>query len=191
MSCDNKAVVIDPAPGCAEKINRALHHKKMTMEAIWITHSHWDHIAGCSELLQGRSVPVVVHALDADNLTHPGTDGIPSWVKVEPVKAVTLVRDGDALTLGSSAWKVLHTPGHSLGSVCYYHQEKGWLFSGDTLFKGTMGNISFPTSAPALMNDSLKKLCTLPEDTIVLPGHGPATTIGAEREWMEVVIREV
>ena len=86
---------------------------------------------------------------------------------------------------------VIHTPGHSLGSVCFYYEKEGILLSGDTLFKGTMGNVSFPTSSPALMGETLLKLSRLPPATKVFPGHGLATTIGDEQSWMASVAQNL
>ena len=125
-----------------------------------------------------------MHQLDAENLIDPGSDGIPSWVPLQPIVDLTFVTDGDELPLGSGIWTVLHSPGHSMGSVCFYNAKEGLLISGDTLFKGTMGNISFPTSAPDLMADTLVRLSSLPAATKIFPGHGSASTIGDERSWM-------
>jgi glyoxylase-like metal-dependent hydrolase (beta-lactamase superfamily II) len=177
-------VVVDPGPKSAETIDGYLqrHGKKLT--AIWLTHSHWDHIADCAEVVSHHPVPVMVHRLDADNLIHPGSDGIPCPFPLTAITSFVPIGDGDRLALGSGAWEVLHTPGHSVGSVCFYNSEEAILLSGDTLFKGTMGNISFPTSAPSLMADTLARLSALPLATVILPGHGPQTTIAQERPWM-------
>ncbi len=81
-------------------------------------------------------------------------------------------------------FQVLHTPGHSVGSVCFYEPDHHLILTGDTLFKGAIGNLSFPTSQPFLMESSLAKLGRLPPDTRVFPGHGPSTTIKAESYWL-------
>jgi len=183
-SSSKEAVVVDPAPESADKIFSLLEEKDKTLSAIWITHSHWDHTADCRFLLEEQKVPVVVHKYDADNLQTPGCDGLPCYVDMQSVTPSKYVKEGDILTIGESTWKVIHTPGHSPGSVCFYNEKEGALISGDTLFAKTMGNISFPTSSPHLMGTSLFRLSTLPPSTRVFPGHGESTTIGNERSWM-------
>ncbi len=183
-SSSDEAVIVDPAPQSARAVMDVLRRHQKTAIAIWITHSHWDHIADCHALLADHHIPVMVHRLDAENLVHPGSDGIPSWGPIESVAAPLLLKDGEQLRLGQSVWNVVHTPGHSPGSVCFYNAEEGILLSGDTLFRGTMGNVSFPTSSPSLMGQTLEKLASLPPATRVLPGHGLETTIEAECSWM-------
>jgi len=179
-----QAVAIDPAPESTDRIIQILEQKNKTLSAIWLTHSHWDHTADCSFLLEYQKVPVLVHKHDADNLVHPGADGLPAFLDMQPVTPTKYIENGEVLTIGESRWEVIHVPGHSPGSVCFYNQEEGVLISGDTLFAGTMGNISFPTSSPHLMGTSLFRLSSLPPSTRVFPGHGRATTIEAERNWM-------
>jgi len=184
LTSQEEAVVVDPAPGSLKKISALLEERGVKLTAVWITHSHWDHVADCRGFVDSYTIHVYVHKLDADNLTHPGSDGIPSWVLVQPVENVTFVADGEKLKCGDQEWTVIHTPGHSLGSVCFYNEREGKLISGDTLFRGTMGKVSFPTSDPDLMNETLLKLSQLPPETEVYPGHGPSTSIRRERSWM-------
>jgi glyoxylase-like metal-dependent hydrolase (beta-lactamase superfamily II) len=184
LTSQEEAVVVDPAPGSLKKISALLEERGVKLTAVWITHSHWDHVADCRGFVDSYTIRVYVHKLDADNLTHPGSDGIPSWVPIQPVENVTFVADGEKLKCGDQEWTVIHTPGHSLGSVCFYNEREGKLISGDTLFRGTMGKVSFPTSDPDLMNETLLKLSQLPPETEVYPGHGPSTSIRRERSWM-------
>ena len=179
----HKAVIIDPAPGSTENIVKILTQKNLTPIAIWLTHSHWDHIADTATLKQKYNIPVFIHEEDAPNLQEPGTDGLPYWVHIEGVQNYTPIKEGDILDIGNLHFRVIDTPGHTPGGVCFYCPEEQILFSGDTLFKGTIGNLSFPTSCPNLMWPSLKKISLLPADTKVYPGHGPRTTIGAE-SWL-------
>jgi glyoxylase-like metal-dependent hydrolase (beta-lactamase superfamily II) len=99
------------------------------------------------------------------------------------VKADGFLIEGQKLTVGDLDIEVIHTPGHTPGGVCFYLPKEKVLISGDTLFRGTIGNLNFPTSRPDLMWGSLKKLAALPADTKVYPGHGGSTTIGAEK-WI-------
>lgn len=178
-----EAVFIDPAPGSAEALLDFVHEHQLTPKAIWLTHSHWDHIADVAKLLKKFPVPVLIHPEDAENLIHPGSDKLPCWITIEGVTPTHLLQEGEILTIGTSKAKVIFTPGHTPGGVCFYLPEEKLLFSGDTLFQGTIGNLSFPTARPSLMWKSLAKLDKLPSDTVILPGHGPSSTIGAE-SWL-------
>jgi glyoxylase-like metal-dependent hydrolase (beta-lactamase superfamily II) len=179
-----EAVVIDPGPSCEKEVCSFLSEELLSLKAIWITHSHLDHFAGCKKLVDTFHVPVAISALDAPNLEQPGKDKIDLWIKCEAVTPTFLLRDKDSLSCGESIWTVIHTPGHSPGSCCFYNAEENALFSGDTLFRGTYGRCDFPFSDSHLMAESLHKLSLLPEETVVYPGHGPSTTIGREKSWM-------
>lgn len=185
VACSNsrQAVIIDPAPGSYSAIVDFLSKHSLTPIAIWLTHSHWDHIVDTAAVKAKYGVPVSIHSLDAANLERPGSDRLPCWVSIEGVVPDAFFDEGDHLHLGGMDFVVIHTPGHTPGGVCFYCPEEKVLISGDTLFKGTIGNLSFPTSRPDLMWTSLDKLAKLPPDTRVFPGHGAATTIGAER-WL-------
>jgi glyoxylase-like metal-dependent hydrolase (beta-lactamase superfamily II) len=100
------------------------------------------------------------------------------------------LRDGDSFMVGNLRFDVLHTPGHTEGSVCLISHEAGVVFSGDTLFPGGWGRVDLPGGDPDAMMDSLRRLTALPDPLRVLPGHGRTTTIGAERPWLELVARE-
>lgn len=178
-----KAAIVDPAPESAHKIITYLTENQLTPDKILLTHSHWDHIADTSILKKKYHIPVYIHSLDTPNLLEPGADGLPCWIEIEGVQPDRLVKEGDEIAVGNLKARVIETPGHTPGGVCFYFEEPGVLISGDTLFKGTIGNLSFGTSRPHLMWDSLKKLAALPPQTQVYPGHGPSTTIGAEK-WL-------
>lgn len=178
-----EAVIIDPAPDCFENVQQYLQTHGLKATKILLTHSHWDHIADVSPLKETLNIPVYVHALDAPNLEQPGSDGLPCWIHFPGVKPDHFLQEGDILPVGNLRFQVLHTPGHSPGSVAFYAAEEGVLFSGDTLFKGTIGNLAFPTSQPDFMWKSLDQLAKLPPSTQVYPGHGPSTQIGWE-SWL-------
>lgn len=178
-----KAAIVDPAPESAHKIITYLTENQLIPDKILLTHSHWDHIADTSVLKKKYHIPVYIHSLDTPNLLEPGADGLPCWIEIEGVQPDRLVKEGDEIAVGNLKAHVIETPGHTPGGVCFYFEEPGVLISGDTLFKGTIGNLSFGTSRPHLMWDSLKKLAGLPPQTQVYPGHGPSTTIGAEK-WL-------
>lgn len=177
------AAAIDPSMGSAELILSFCEEHNLRLEHIFLTHSHWDHIVDVSILKEKSDALIWVHPLDVENLEHPGADGLPTFFKIEGVTPDRFFHDGHELFLGKIQIKIIHTPGHSPGSVVLYLPKEKLLLSGDTLFQGSMGNVSFPNSSPDDMWSSLKKLSQLPADTRVCPGHGPDTQIGKE-SWM-------
>lgn len=183
-SHSREAAIIDPAPDSASAIEAFLTQQNFNPQKILLTHSHWDHIADVNHLKEKYALPVLIHSLDVPNLQHPGTDGLPCWIHIIGVEPDILLQEGEQIKVGELSFQVLHTPGHSPGCICFFEPQQHVLFSGDTLFKGTIGNLSFPTSQPTLMSSSLAKLAQLPPQTRVFPGHGPSTTIQAESEWL-------
>jgi hydroxyacylglutathione hydrolase len=180
---ERKAVVIDPSQGSTSAVLEKCCELDLHIEKVLITHSHWDHIADLHELIQKTSATVCVHPLDAANVAEPGTDGIPLPFFIPGVKPDRFLENGDYVVIGSHRCQVLHTPGHSPGSVCYYFSDKKCLFTGDTLFEGSIGNLHLPTSEPEKMWESLRGISELPSDTRIIPGHGRDTLLSAET-WL-------
>lgn len=178
-----KAAVVDPSFDSDPLILEFLTKNDLQLEKILLTHSHWDHIAGVYNLLEQLSVPVYIHSLDQPNLRTPGIDQLPMMIPFRGVENSLILKEDDLINVGDLLFKVIHTPGHSPGGVCFYCEKEGILISGDTLFKGSMGTLSLPTAQPERMWESLKKLSRLPIETKVYPGHGPSTTIGKE-SWL-------
>ncbi|HLB52937.1 MAG TPA: MBL fold metallo-hydrolase, partial [Chlamydiales bacterium] len=143
-------------------------------------HSHWDHIVDVMVLKEKTGASLWVHRLDAGNVERPGSDQLPLPFVVSGVKPDHLLEDGDLVQVGNLQLEVIHTPGHSPGSICYYIRDHNLLFSGDTLFFAAIGRTDLPTGSPETIWDSLKKLAELPPETKVIPGHGPETSIGKE-----------
>ena len=179
----NKAAVIDPAPGSFSLLVSYLENNHLNPTVILITHSHWDHIGDAAAVKAKYQIPLYIHPLDAENLESPGADGLPCWIDIPGTIPTNLVKEEDVIPVGDLLFSVIDTPGHTPGGVCFYCRTENVLFSGDTLFKGTIGNLSFSTGRPALMWPSLAKLALLPPETKVYPGHGATTTIGNER-WL-------
>jgi hydroxyacylglutathione hydrolase len=178
-----EAAIIDAPAGVMQGILNAVEHEQLTVKMILITHSHWDHIADAAKLKEKLGIPLYIHALDRENLKKPGSDGLPLFFPVDGVEADHGIKQGDKLEVGHLQLEVIETPGHTPGGVCFWIVKEKVLFSGDTLFQGSMGRVDFPMSNPQFMWESLKKLAKLPPDTKVYPGHGAPTTVAAEA-WM-------
>ena len=176
--------IIDPTFDSARPIEAIIEANGIKIVAIYLTHSHLDHIADLAKLKKRFNCPVFVHKLDRPNVVDPGSDGLPLPCKIEGVEPEGEFEEGKMYECGSLSFKILHTPGHSRGSVCLYFKEEKALISGDTLFRGTIGRIDLPGSDSDAMFLSLKKLENLPEDVRVYPGHGSATTIREEKKWL-------
>ena len=168
-----------------------LKTNELKPNALLLTHCHSDHIAGIDQLLSlTGTIPVYAHALEQEWNMDPmlnlsGLAGRPTTATA-PTK---VLEDGQTLTLGNSTWRVVHTPGHSPGSVCFIHDESNQAIVGDTLFAGSIGRHDFPTSnVDDLRNSIQKTIMSLPEDMMVYPGHGPSTTIGHERQTNPFVV---
>lgn len=148
-----------------------------------LTHTHVDHIAGVAEFRKRfPGVPVLVHQAEAGFLGDPELNlSIALGKPISLGEADVLLHDGDSLDLSGTSWRVIHVPGHSPGSIALYNAASETLIAGDALFAGSIGRTDFPTSDhDALIASIQRKLYTLPDTTMVLPGHGPKTTIGRE-----------
>ena len=177
---DCRAAVIDPGEQ-APDILAVVQERGLTVEAILLTHVHFDHMMAAAELAAATGAPVMAPAGDAAALSDPKLNLSELFL---PGGALTLaadrlLADGDEVTVGALTLRTLHTPGHTPGSSCYRCGDM--LFTGDTLFAGSVGRIDFPGGDGVAMRDSLALLAALPGETTILPGHGPESTIDAER----------
>lgn len=165
-----------------EPLFDALEASGRTPLGILLTHCHHDHIAGIDQALSRFGpLPIRCHRLEAEWNQQPLLNlsallGMPTEVTAPD----ETFEEGDPCPIGPG-WRMLHLPGHSPGSCGFLHESSGTLIAGDTLFAGSMGRVDFPTSDPAAMRHSLGRLLELPDEVVVLPGHGPGTSIGAER----------
>lgn len=187
LACEKtkKAALIDAPQDSAKRYIVLVEKYQLNVQGLLLTHTHQDHIVEIIPLKQKFQMAVYVHPLDAPNLQSPGADRLPIFMEREAIDPDELLEDGELFKLGEITIKVIHTPGHSPGGICFYIEKEDLLISGDTLFQGSMGRIDFPTSNPKDMAESLKKLAALPAETRVIPGHGPETTIGAEMSWLK------
>lgn len=180
----SEAIVIDPGLQ-PELIFEVLERERLSVAAILNTHGHADHIGGNAAIKQAfPEAPLVIGAGEVEYLTDPGLNLSASFgYRVTSPPADLTVQDGDIVEFAGIALEVLEIPGHSLGHVAYLHRGKPYVvFGGDILFQGGIGRFDFPGSDGRLLIDGIRgKLLTLPDDTIVYPGHGPATTVGEEK----------
>lgn len=177
----DNAVVIDPADS-ANTILKVLENNRLTLRKILLTHGHFDHILACEELREKTGAEVFIHEKDFGKLTDT-VKNLFEWHgvgKYNPIKSATVINEGDVITQDEFSVTVMHTPGHTSGSVCYI--GSGVIFSGDTLFAGSIGRTDFPTSSVKQMHESLKKLAALDKDYTVLSGHGPQTKLSEEKK---------
>ncbi len=180
------AAVIDPGDD-AEGIRRTLKAHGLTLSAILLTHVHFDHIGAVDALIGDGAIPLYCHRDDVAALTDARWNlsaffGEPLTVSAEAIP----VNEGDTVTVGELNFTVLHTPGHTKGSVCYRVEDH--LFSGDTLFCESIGRIDFPGGDVQAMRCSLHRLLSLEGDARVHPGHGEETTLSHERQYNPYVM---
>jgi hydroxyacylglutathione hydrolase len=182
-----EAIAIDTATPCVEWVTTTLAERGWTLKLIVSTHRHWDHIGDNAPLSEATGAKIAAHSLDRDGLEHPSTLMAPFAI-VPSVPALDLA-EGSRIKFGDIELEVLHTPGHTQGSVCLQATRERLLFSGDTLFAGSWGRTDLPGGSHDQMVDSLARLSALPTDLRVLPGHGRPTTIADEHPWLEEVAR--
>ncbi|AKJ63876.1 MBL fold metallo-hydrolase [Kiritimatiella glycovorans] len=180
---DTHALVIDPGAG-GERIDRVLREKKWEVAAYLITHGHADHLNALGGLHRRRRAPVAMHPADAewafdDRNQIPGYYGVPE----RPDTIERELADGQIWEDAGLRYRIITTPGHSPGGVCFHFEDEQVLFSGDTLFQGSVGRTDLPSGDAKVLSDSLKKLLARVGDRCrVHPGHGAPTTIGAEKK---------
>ncbi len=176
------AVILDPG-GDENLILEMVASSGATPRAILLTHGHIDHIAAVGVVKEKLQIPLYVGQADQDLLVNP-SDFVSTFYgkPVHSPPADFLVTDEQLLTFGTIALRVLATPGHTPGGVCYLDERQGALFCGDTLFYGSVGRTDLPGGSYDQLIESIRtKILTLPDEIVCLPGHGPKTTVGAER----------
>lgn len=177
-----KAVVVDPGADL-KLIEDVLHKHELTVVLILNTHGHFDHVGANGALKTLTGAPLLIHAADGKLLQMASLQAANYGLTVEnSPPADTELKDGDILKFGEQTLRVLHTPGHSPGGVCFYRE--GLLISGDTLFSGSIGRTDLPGGNHQQLLDSIQqKLAGLPAETQVVPGHGPMTTLDHEFKY--------
>lgn len=179
-----EAIVIDPAQGSKQIIEFA-KKENLTILMIVNTHYHFDHTFENAALKNMVKTPVLMHGADISYYEKDTMAENFLKIKQEKVTINVALKEGDRVKFGHEELAVLHTPGHSTGSICLYSSKHALLFTGDTLFAGTYGRVDLPGSDPTKMNESLGRLARFPSGTHLLPGHGKETELGNELWWLE------
>jgi len=178
-SSTQRAALVDPGAD-AEQLVEMVRASRATLEAIWLTHAHIDHIGAIAGIKRIWDVPVHMHPADRPlfdrGAMQAAVYGLPFE---EPPAPERELAEGDILQLGALRFGVLHMPGHAPGHVVFV--TDGHMIGGDLLFAGSIGRTDLPFSDPDRMSESLERVITLPDETVVYPGHGPTTAIGRER----------
>jgi hydroxyacylglutathione hydrolase len=179
----HQAIVIDPGDNI-EDVLAILARHSLTVKAIVITHAHIDHIGGAAKLKSATGAPVYMNENDQTLYDH--LDVQASWLQMKTPERTTidtLAREGDSLKLGDAEFQILHTPGHTQGSISLWIPAENKVIAGDTLFRDSIGRTDLPGGDGRQILRSIHgKLMNLPEDAVVIPGHGANTTIGREKE---------
>ena len=201
-SWDGECIIIDPGDD-ADFITETIINKKLKPTAIVLTHGHFDHVLGCLELKLNFNLPIYLHQADAKLYTSANQSAL-HWLKKKTLKVPPVdqfIKEGDEIKVGNETLTVIETPGHTPGSICLYSHEvsprtvarrdssevesqHSILFTGDTLFKDSVGRTDFSYSKPLQLTKSLAKIFKLPPETAIYPGHGETTTIAAEKRHL-------
>ena len=179
-------LVIDPG-AAGEQLAGKIREEGLKAVAILLTHGHFDHADGIADLRKalGEDIPVYAHEAEKETLEEARLNLSFSmdW-NAKGYSADHYLKDGQELTLAGFLIRVFHTPGHTDGGCCYYFPEEDVVFTGDSLFAGSIGRTDFPHgSMSALVRSVKEKIMTLPEETVVLPGHDATSTVGAEKQY--------
>lgn len=183
-----EAIAIDCAIPSLAWVRDELDARGWTLKLIVSTHRHWDHMGDNAAVQAHTGADIAVHGLDRHGLTDPE----PIWAPfpIPPCVPAVELAEGGAVRFGSIELTVIHTPGHTEGSVCLLDRDAGLLLSGDTLMAGAFGRVDLPGGSPEAMVASLDRLRGLDDAVAVLPGHGRETTIGDERRWMDWIVSQ-
>lgn len=181
-----EAVLIDPSAmdaGEQAAVLAYLEKHKLTIRHLLLTHAHIDHIFGCAFFAKHFGDTFQMHRADLPLLTHSEQQAHLFGVSLEtPPAPKHFLAEGDILSFGTATWQVLHTPGHSPGSICFWDEANRVVIAGDVLFQGSIGRTDlWQGSMPKLMTSIFQELLPLGDDVRVYPGHGPATSIGEEQ----------
>lgn len=182
-----EAVVIDPGFSTAYERQDAVNYltnNNLVIRHLLLTHGHIDHIIDCAYWADSTGLAFAMHAEDVPLLAAAQQQAMMFGVRMkDPPEPGRLLAEEDRISIGNSTWEIRHAPGHSPGSICFVDHENRFVIGGDVLFAGSIGRTDLWKGSMSVLLDSIhKKLLTLPDEMTVYPGHGPATTIGRERD---------
>ncbi len=186
------ALIVDAPLGMTKKYVSALKTFDVSLLSVVNTHGHWDQIADNAALTEATGAELCAHSWDATRMSEPRLtmeEGMK--LNIAPSRAQHYLHDGEELHLGEMKFEVLHTPGHSPGSICLFERKSGTLFSGDTLLRLGVGRTDLPGGSATRLNESLRRLALLPDETRVYPSHGLPTTIVSERWLLDLAMAEM
>jgi hydroxyacylglutathione hydrolase len=178
---DNSAAVIDPG-GDVDRILAAAGDMGVNIGYVINTHGHFDHMAGNADLIAATGAKLLIHAADAPLLAAGGGADMFGIFDIASPPADTLLQDGDAIDVGATRIRVMHTPGHTPGGISLYVESAGAVFCGDCLFFSGIGRTDLPGGDYDTLMASIGRLLDLPDETIIYPGHGPSTSVEYEKE---------
>ena len=182
------ALVIDAPQETAGQLVEEAARRGWTIRQIIITHTHWDHVLDAQALKEATGVPLLAHPLAREPLANPSAGFGEPPMQIPAVEASGTLEDGDTVTLGEQTFTVMHLPGHDPAHIGLFNASEEILLSGDVLFPGGHGTLEVPGADQTAMYATMRRLVAeLPEPTIVLPGHGASTTIGAEAPWIRLL----
>lgn len=186
LSEGGEGILVDPSCQRPSEIKAVLDYltkQDIQIRQILLTHAHLDHIFGCATLCQALGVGYWLHRTDDPLIKHAQDQAAAYGIPMEPLPAPAgYLSEDDTIALGETKWQILHTPGHSPGSICFFDASNRFVVSGDVLFQDSIGRTDlWQGSLPTLMTSIFQKLIPLGDDVVVYPGHGPQTTIGRER----------
>ncbi|MCL2839255.1 MAG: MBL fold metallo-hydrolase [Defluviitaleaceae bacterium] len=178
-----EGILIDAGDSETEIMSKINQHN-VKIKALLLTHGHYDHIACANEIREKTDTKIYCHPDEQQFLENPELNLSTRFKRILKVTPDGLLKDGEIFEIGDTTLKIIHTPGHTPGGLCFYDEKNGVLFTGDTLFRESIGRADLPLSNPTDLTKGIKeKLLTLPSETKVYPGHGESSDIGFEKKY--------